>query len=192
MKKFLLLIIFLSMIRADTFVLDDDYSTGWMGSDTCVKADPNDDDHKASTLQDMVDKIEKYGTGDGDTLKICEGTYDTDNDKDVNISDYDQFKDLNITGITDDGDPQTDPSNNKFDSSDDYILAIQNDIKGLRIQNIELKADEDTPLIIDKAEDLNLTNLIIKSQNDKGIYVSSKLEGNSIFENLNIDSGHLP
>jgi hypothetical protein len=131
MKKFFLLFIVFNLLFSKTIVVDDDYSTGWWGHDTC-----EDGDDKYNNIQDAVDDAES-----GDVIKICAGKYD----ESVTYQNG-NIDELNITKASD----VKKPTDVKW-TNDNTTFIVQNQINNLYISGIYMNSNDENNLKIEQS-----------------------------------------
>jgi len=122
-------------------------------ADTIVVGDCEDGDKNVNSIRVALNQAK-----DGDTIKICKGTYNDEVTVDVddltitNGSDAQEVGDVNWTAVN-------------------VPLTIDNDISGFLLQNIYIASDNDDAIYIEDAnKNITFKNLIVHSSSESAIY----------------------
>jgi hypothetical protein len=184
MKKFLLLFIVFNLLFSKTIVVDDDYSTGldydystgWLGHDTC-----EDGDDKYNNIQDAVDDAES-----GDLIKICAGKYD----ENVTYQNG-NIDELNITKASD----VKKPTDVNW-TNDDRTFTVEDKINNLYISGIYMYSKNKTVLTIKQSiNNLTLDGVVLDAEKkydvdiQEGIQDTLEIKGSKLnAADTNIDT----
>ncbi|RUM57988.1 MAG: hypothetical protein DSY40_00245, partial [Nautilia sp.] len=162
MKKIFILFLIFNFIFAKTIVVDDDYSTGFFGHDTC-----EDGDAKYNNIKDALNDAD-----DGDTIRICPGTYNEDNPLEISKDN------LVIESTT------SNPNDVNVSAKNDDDLFTTNGVYHLVFKGITLKNDNDNKTafyIQRKAVNWNISNIIVNSKGN-GLYFNQDLKDSNLTE----------